>query len=390
MADSGIAIATAPLAGKSTHRLTQQQLAGLVNDGASEPVVASAIYELANLYFRQSWISEHPLQDRTEPLVELLGSLVSRMALIEEGQIPGDVPDPDEISRTVKNSVALIIALTDTLSLLKVEAAVGKYHQAMQLRHRRIQVEAAAALARFDEAEGKQKLLDLAAHPVVRPRVIAYAKELGFESEISLEHTGPIATAETELALWLAQPQQMGLAPTEMNLIDQRQLYWPSYEEPLDCYLFSFEYGTGENAYRNVGISGPLTHAFVADITTLSAADQYSAFAGWQTMSDEIFMVPIERATQALAGPTQQLKRQLEQQLFAEFEIQYVASFFGEYVMVVSGTKADSQQSGTLIVELDEQFWIPAGNEASPIDCQLAFEIWSGRKLLTNFNPAFS
>ena len=220
--------------------------------------------------------------------------------------------------------------------------------------------------------------------------MIAYAKELGFEKEISLEHTGPTATAETQLAIWLAQPQQMGLAPTEMKLIEQRELFWPSFEDPISCYLFSFEYGKGENAFRNIGISGPLTHAFVADITELTAIDQFSAFAGWQTVSDEIFLVPIERALNLLPGPTEQLKRKFESEAESldEFEIKYVASFFGEYLMVIEGVRDGN--TGTLILEESGQDWIPAGSSNCPIDSNLAFEIWSGRRLLTNFNPAFS
>jgi hypothetical protein len=180
----------------------------------------------------------------------------------------------------------------------------------------------------------------------------------------------------------------MGLAPTEIELIDQRELYWPSYEDPMSCYLFSFEYGTGENAYRNIGISGPLTHAFIADISELPVADQYSAFAGWQTMSDEIYLVPIERAQALLAGPTENLKRQFDSTKLDEFEIEFVASFFGEYVLVVAGKQ--DQRDGTLIVHEEDQTWIPSSNSRSPIDSKLAFDIWSGRKLLTNFNPAFS
>ena len=140
------------------------------------------------------------------------------------------------------------------------------------MRHRRIQVEAAAALARLDDEQGQKQLLEMVKHPAVRPRVIAYADELGLSNEISLEHTGPIAEAESQLALWLSQPQQMGFAPTSMELVDQRELYWPSYEDPIASFLFSFEYGSGENAFRNIGISGPLTHAFTADLKVLSTA----------------------------------------------------------------------------------------------------------------------
>ena len=383
----GIEAAFIPLVKDGSKGIDEHLLMRLVTEATNNKTVAASIYELANHEFRIGNISQHPLANRTEQMTGLVGAVIGKLAMIEEGNLPAGT-EPEQISRIVQESVSLIIALIDSLALLNVEQAAGKMVQAIQLKHRRIQVEAAAALAKMGDDAGKRKLLEMAEHPVVRPRVIAYAKELGFEKDISLEHRGPIATAETALALWLSQGEQMGLAPTAMKLVDQRELYWPSYEDPISCFLFQFEYGSGDNAYRNVGISGPVTHAFTADINDLPVTDHYSAFAGWQTISDEIFIVPAERAEKLMSVETDRLKRKMAEQPIDECEIQVVISFFSENALVATGKR--DEMAGTLIVEDDLASWIEQGNSDAPIDWQLALEIWKGRKLLTNFNPAFS
>lgn len=383
----GIELAFVPLSEDNSILLSPEQLQQLIEQGTDNRSVAASIYELANREFREGRIAAHPVANRIDPICELTGHLIQRLALIEEGKLP-DGATPETVAQIVQESVALIIALIDTLALLNHEPAKIKLKQALELKHRRLQVEAAAGLARLSDEEGANKLIELAEHPVVRPRVIAYAKELGIADQISLELKGNISTAESVLALWLSHPEQMGLAPTSMKLIEQRELYWPSYEDPVECFLFEFVYGTGENAFRNIGISGPLTHAFVPDISHLNRADQFSAFAGWQTLTDEIFLVSVEKAEQVLAGDLNRLQQQLKQQAIENPTPIMMASFFGEYVLIVDG--AQDQENGTLIVGRDETAWIGQGNKDSPIDWQLAFDIWKGRKLLTNFNPAFS
>lgn len=359
----------------------------LVDEATSSINVAAAIYDLSNHAVRTGKVETHPADHRRDQLCELLGALVQKLAQIEEGKLPAG-ESPETIADTIANAVSLIVALTDSLALLKEDKAAGKLRMAAELRHRRIQIEAAAALATLGDDWGKQKLIECAAEPSIRQRAVAYAKEIGIEKEISLEYTGPIAIAESHLAMWLSLPEQMGLAPTEMNLLDQRKLYWPGYEDQLDCFLFEYRYGLGDNAHTNVGISGPATHAFSADLTGLPLEDQYAAFAGWQTLSDEIYLIPIERAKEVLTPQTAKLSKLLEEQNAESVDPQAVVSFFGSHAMVATAIRENSPC--TLIVDEDGSEFIAAGNEAAPIDWRMALDIWKGRKLLASFNPAFS
>ncbi len=381
-----IPVAFAPLVVDHGPVVSADQMKCLIETGTSQPTVAAPIYELANRFFREQKIDHHPASDRLPQICQLTGDLIQRLEIIEEGNLPAG-SSPESVAHLVQESVALIIAGMDTMGLLEYEPAIAKMSQASELKHRRIQVEAAAGLARLQDPNGKQKLIELAQHPVVRPRVIAYAKELGIDNEISLEHRGTIASAESELALWLSMPEQMGLAPTDMKLVEQRELYWPSYENPVDCFLFEFAYGSGENAFRNVGISGPLTHAFAADLQHLSRGDQFAAFAGWQTVSAEIFNVPIERAERVLGPVVEKLKRRIVETETTEVELKMLASFFGEYVLVADGIR--SECGGTQFVSETDGEWIEHGIGSAPLDWQIALDIWKGRRLLASFNPSF-
>ena len=366
--------------------LSTDMLKNLIDNATGNIHIAAAVYDLANHAVRTEQVDSHPAEHRRDQLCDLLGALVQKLAQIEEGNLPAG-ETPATIANTISNAVSLIVALTDTFALLREERAIPKLRQAAELRHRRIQIEAAAALALMNDSWGKQKLIDCAAEPSVRQRAIAYAKELGFEKDISLEYTGPIATAESMLALWLSAPQQMGLAPTEMKLVEQRKLYWPGYEDQQECFLFEYRYGKAEQSHANIGISGPAIHAFSADLTGLCVEDQYAAFAGWQTLSDEIYLVPMQRARQVLAARTDRLNSLLSEQEFEDLETLAVISFFGNHAIVAQGT--DQGTPGTIILDEESVEFIGEQNSAAPIDWRTALDIWKGRRLLSSFNPAF-
>lgn len=344
--------------------------------------LAPLILDTFNFWFREKRVETHPAAARSEPMLGLLGELVGQLGKIEEGNLPAGVT-PETFNLQVTDSVSLVVSLCHMFGLTQEKIAVPKLHQAVGLRHRRIQTEAAAALAKLGDQDGKETLIQLAEEPVARLRVLNYANELGILNEISLEFQGDIATAESHLAIWLAEPQQVGFAPAEIRLIESREMSWPSYDDQVKCYLFEYKYGLTENAPGNVGICGPLTHAFEADLRGLEINDMFAAFAGWQTVHQEIFQTTLEKARKAVPGPVSALEKSLAEQSVEGDEV-FAASFFGEWMLVAHGQ--GEQEQGTLIVESDVSTWIGIGNAKSPIDAQTAYCIFKGRKLLQHFN----
>ncbi len=370
----------------------RQLLERLLNEGLQHLQVAPAVLDLLNFYVRHDQLDSHPAAPRAPALAELLGQLAGQLGKIEEGQIEPDA-DPQQIGQQVSDAVALIVSICDTLAQTGFDKGIPKLNQAAALRHRRVQTEAAAAMTRLGDEQGRSLLIGLAAEPVARLRVLSYAEELGLIEDISLENRGEIAIAESHLAIWLSGPEQMGIAPSRIALVDNREMYWPGYEHPVQCFLFKYGYGLEERPYENIAICGPMTHAFPADLTHLSHEDIYALFAGWQTVHEEIFQMPPERAADAFPGKwstlTAGLRRQEEDpaERVSEANIEFAGRFFGRLALAAS-CKHSIEGRGTMIVDEDQHWFFPAGSPTSPIDARLAFAIWQGRQLLSTFNPA--
>ena len=348
-------------------------------DAVAHPAAAAAVLDLANHLTRLERLDSHPAANRGEQLGALLGELVGRLGKMAEG--PGETGQ--QAARQVDERVSLVISLCYALALIGDEQAIGKLNQALELGHRRVRCEAAYALAKLGDKHGREELAKLAAEPMVRPRVIAYAEELGMAEEIEAKYTTPAARAEGELASWLALPTNLGLAPSHLETIDTRQLYWPGYDDPMECFLIGFSYALPQGRYTNVGIVGPLTHAFTADLTGLAADDAYAAFAGWQAEHEDIYQLDLERISIGQEAEIDRLERKLRDAKYENIDPASLGFFFGQRVLIARAEREGVP--GIALADGEEFFWFPAG-DARPIEPDLAYAIYKGRKLLRSFN----
>jgi hypothetical protein len=345
--------------------------------------VAPLVMDLANFVTREQLLEEHPGKERCDQLGNLLGAMVQRLGLIEER--PYAVSQDDrELSAIVSQGVSLSVSLCDALGLIGDKRAIGKLNQVLELRHRRLRTEAAAALARLGDENGKQVLVSLAAEPVARLRVLAYAEELDLQDQIKEEFATSAARAESELALWLAEPTQLGFPPSNLELIDSQVLYWPGYDEPLECFLFRFSYEVGEGEYANVGIAGPLCHAIAPDLADLPPDDIYAIFAGWQAEHDDIYEVDVNHLNEAQRVEVARLERRVRD--FGGHDIQAIklGHFFGEKALVAKATREG--QAGIAVATLDDVQWLNVQGRRRPLGPDEAYCLFKGRRLLRAFN----
>jgi hypothetical protein len=352
-------------------------------DAIAHPTVAASVIDLANYLTRQGLLAVHPGTERKQQLMDLLGAIVQRLGQIEEA--PDDFADSREaLIQQIDESVALGVALCDSLALIGDKEAISKLYQAFEIRHRRLHTEAAAALARFEEETGRKALIALAAEPVARLRVLAYAEELDLSDEIDEQFRTPAARAESELTLWLAQPSQMGIPPTQLELIDSRNQYWPGYDEPIDCFLLRFTYQVGESQYSNIGIAGPATHAFAADLQDLPPGDIYAAFAGWQAEHEDIYELDVNELTEQQRVDVSKLERRLRDDHFDAIQPMTLGVFLGDKVLVARATREG--HSGIAVTDGHESLWFANRNPERPIRSPEAICIYKGRRLLRSFN----
>jgi hypothetical protein len=354
-------------------------------DALEHPGAAAAVLDLANYLTRQGRLSPHPAADRAGRLAALLGNLVEGLNLLQE-QPPESAEGQDRIREQVNESVALVVSLCDALALVGDKVAVGKLYQALDLSHRRLRTEAAAALARLGEQAGVDVLVEMVAEPVVRPAALACLDELGLVDRVPEDRRNPVARAEGDLAAWLAEPAQFGLAPSSLELVDSRRQFWPGYVEPIDCYLFRYRYVFARQELTGVAITGPVTHAFHADLEDLPPADIHAAYAGWQAEHEEIRETPAEQLDPRAAARFARLAERLAEQGYQEARLVKVGHFFGGDFPVA--TVSRSGQPGVIVVDGDAIAWFPCGSTQRPLGPDEAYNIFKGRRLLRAFNES--
>ena len=227
-------------------------------------------------------------------------------------------------------------------------------------------------------------LATLAAEPIVRRRVLHYAEELHLADRIEEQYRTDAALAEADLVAWLADPTRIGIPPGECKLIDERTQFWPGAERPVRCYLFRYTYSLPQGSYSNVGIAGPLTCHFTADLTDMPAEDVYAVFAGWQAEHDDIYEIDVREMTAQAHVDVDRLERRLLDARFERIEPVKLGVFFGEMVLVARANRHGIP--GTALADSVDEYWIPAGNAQRPIGPEEAYSIYKGRKLLRTFN----
>lgn len=241
---------------------------------STDPAVLAPALDLANLLFTERGVRPHPAADRLEELLRLLGSVVARLAMMEEdpNHFSSDI---SEVQRILFDSVSLTVSLCHTMARIGDVRAVGKLNQAMELGHRRIRAEAAYALVSLGEKPAVDRLLELAHDDALRPRILAYAKQLELADRIQPEWETPEARARSRLALHLSQPEHFSIAPHQIEFIDQRRLVIPELDEPQSCFLFRYTYVFGERILSNIGFVGPVVHLFSSHVEDMDSDTLY-------------------------------------------------------------------------------------------------------------------
>lgn len=378
-----LAASTAPFFPLLEPEVAVQPLFPALLEGLAHEQVAVAVLDLANRFTRDGRCQPHPASGRQPQLIQLLVRLTHQLERLQRAALAGTDPQPQRREQ-VETGIALALALCDALGLMGAAEASGPLTDLVQLQHRRLRAEAAAALTRLGDAAGKQTLLELASEPSVRLRVMAYAEELEIESEIDEAYRSPEAVAEAELVTYLAQPTMMGVPPTTCELVDARTLYWPGYEEPRNCYLFRFTYQTIEAdgapcPFTNFGITGPLVHAFPQPIDHLPVESAYAMFAGWQAEHEDILEFDVD--PQSLHPVLADYLDRLQQADYESLQPVVHGKFFGDETLVASCQK--QQQPGTAVVDAYSIEFFP-GLEPGAAYCN-----YKGRRLLRAFNESF-
>ncbi len=346
------------------------------------PAVAVVVLDLANFLYKSRRLPEHPAQSRAPQLVTLLGHVVERLEGWEDACTRGGVADLAAAGQ-VADGVALAVSLAYALSLMDVREAGGKLHRMLALQHRRLRVEAAAALAHWEDASAIDQLVQLASEPVVRLRVLTYAEELGLLDRVDPTYRTDRARYEAELVARLADPSWFGVPPTRCELLEERRLYWPGHAEPINCYLYEYCYDLPSETLCNVGLAGPSAECLPCDLTQLTRRQQYAVFAGWSLEDPGIG----REETSPSFGDEElaSFHRSASAAGCELVECCFVGLFFGQRVLV--GRARMAAVDGFVVLTSETFDWYPSGDARRPLTPDVAFAAYIGSRLLDRFNP---
>ena len=350
----------------------------------NESAAINMAVDVSNHLFRNGR-KPHPLTDYRVSLVELLNSIVDRLEVLQSNLID-DANVAKSNAITIDESIAFVVSICDALRHIGDRQTITPLTRAMRLEHRRIQCEAAVALAAMQEEAGVHKLLELVEQPLVRRRVNLYAEELGLADRIDERYRGRNAVAEAGLVEWLARRENFGIPPTKCELIGSRELDWPGFENPVQCMLFAFEYRAGQQSFRSIAIGEPCTFAFKADLTQVSIDDCYQIYAGFDLEHEEIFALDLASATTMYRNDIEHLQRNFPMDVQPE----WVGSglFMGEKVLLGQFTDKNITDNDTLQYIAWNGVAIEAlkvGNVAVPPSWQVGWYWWVGRQLFKSF-----
>ena len=350
-------------------------------DALYHPELASFVLDFANFGVRNGLAEEHPARSRADELIQLLSGLADRLGKLQESK-PSTREETAKVGRQVTESIALGVSLCDALALIGDVQAVGSLYKVLEVEHRRLRVEAAAALARLGEEAGRDLLPSLAAEPAERLRVLAYAEELGLLDQVQPQYASSLARVEAQFVMHLAEPTRFGLAPHYIELVDEREIPWPGFDEPQRCYLFQFVYAFPSGEYINIGIAGPVVFSFHADLSTLSYEDIYALFAGWHVQHPDIFAIEPHRAVGQDQLELSRLHGNLVEEGYEDLTPALVGSFLGRRMLIASAARGG--ETGWAMVSDDSYGWLPQVGER-PLGAMEAFYLFLGRALLASF-----
>lgn len=349
----------------------------------AHPQQAALVLELANHLYRAQGERPHPCTARGAQLERLFVGLVDELNRLEKH--PAEFArTTEELSQIVERSTNLAAALADALGLIGAPTAIEALEKAIEVRHRRVQAEAAAALARLGDRKGVERLVKLAHDAVIRTRATAYLEEAGAIDELPPELRTKPAQAEGELVARLAQPQQYGLPPNFVELFDHRRLRWPGFREAVDCFLFRFRYQFPGRSFEGIAMAGPLVHHLPLDFGPLAPFDIYAVYCGWHVEHAEIRRIGVDALAPADVDAYAELKAEAAERGFQVHLPLELVHFFGTPIWFLD--VARDAQTGVLVVSEGQFVFHPLAGTPRSLGANEIFYLEIGRRILGHFN----
>jgi hypothetical protein len=143
-----------------------------------------------------------------------------------------------------------------------------------------VQLESFWAAAKLGDESGVQALAQASLDPRRGTTPLRYLEELGRLDAAPRETKSDEFMALSEMAEWLAHPNEMGRAPDRIRVLDTREMFWPPTNDRRRLWLIAYSYDDGE---AGVGMVGSVTFALFGDANPdASPEDIYGLHCAWE------------------------------------------------------------------------------------------------------------
>ncbi|MFM7739777.1 MAG: hypothetical protein ACKO9H_10260 [Planctomycetota bacterium] len=149
-----------------------------------------------------------------------------------------------------------------------------------------IQLRAAWVAAKFGRESGAKMLSRFCGDLMRAKAAVNFLTEVGREDLIPDEARQPAFLARAEMAAWLAHPNELGMPPDEIEVLDHRELAWPPTGERKPFWLIWFRLRdrTGlEGDKVSCGVVGSMTWSFFfGQMEQRPPEDVYAIHSCWE------------------------------------------------------------------------------------------------------------
>jgi hypothetical protein len=314
---------------------------------SNQPNVLAPALDLANNMVRKHGVSPHPAAERFDSLLTVFGAVTLQLQSLEEN--PRQFSDNVQVIQQILfDAVSLLVALCDFFAQMGDPRSIGKLNQALVLKHRRLKLESAYALAKLGESRALDLIVELLQDDSSRARALAYLHELSADDRIDPQWTSSLAKAKSDLAIWLSQPEQFAIPPSRIALVEQRTLQWPGFDGPQECFLLQFDYGTGDGHYSNVGFSGPFPSAMSLDMKSFSNDTVFAMYLANDIEDPDESRIAWDSLPEPHKDSYEPMLRELEEKGFLEIKPLAQLNCLGAQALLCQATSDEGNTWGIL------------------------------------------
>jgi hypothetical protein len=250
---------------------------------AKDPNLSFDLYHVCLAYCEANLLKPEVLAPFTDQV--LISYRTHARELTAPQQAQGTAWMWEETYLAHRNEAALLLDLLGYFSAGKVEEELRR---ALRLRDPRIQYFAISSLLRLGKAVPAGYFEDVAAAAEMRNWLYDRLREGGKESLFPKKYRTQAAFAESNLVDWLTDPDELGQAPDEIELMKVIPMDLGPTDGVGDYYVFRFRVAEPHPRAKDgwlAGVAGPFAKKDIP--STRALGHTFSAFEKWSSKSPD-------------------------------------------------------------------------------------------------------